>query len=109
MITHEINRILRDISKQTNEADQNKEEHKAPWPSAPGTPSFHGGMSPHLAPHKSSHGPPPTPINLERVSPNGTITHQSSQPIVPTDSPRKNSISTPAHEWSDEDTVPTKG
>src|SRR5436305_8691300 len=89
LITHEINRILRDISKQANEDDPNKEEHKAPWPSQPGTPPFHVGMSPHLTPHKSSHGPSPTPINLDRDnSPNGTIAHPSvqSQPTIPNES-----------------------
>ncbi|RIA94927.1 kinase-like domain-containing protein [Glomus cerebriforme] len=113
LITHEINRILRDISKQTNEADPNKEEHKAPWPSQPGTPPFHVGMSPNLNPHKSSHGPSPTPINLERDSPNGTIasSYVQSQPIMPNESPRKNSISGPgSQEWSQdyEDALPVK-
>ncbi|CAI2182193.1 16478_t:CDS:2 [Funneliformis geosporum] len=112
LITHEINRILRDINKQSNEDDPNKEEHKTPWPSQAGTATFHGGMSPHLTPHKSSHGPSPTPINLEIDSPNGTITQSYPvQPtIMPTESPRKNSISVaPPHEWSDyEDTIPAK-
>jgi len=113
LITHEINRILRDINKQANEDDPNKEEHKAPWPSQPGTPPFHVGMSPHLTPHKSSHGPSPTPINLDRDnSPNGTIAHPSvqSQPTIPNESPRKNSISGSGTEWIQdyEDALPVK-
>ncbi|CAB4412737.1 unnamed protein product [Rhizophagus irregularis] len=114
LITHEINRILREINKLTNEADPNKEEHKTSWPSQPGTPPF-VGMSPHLTPHKSSHGPSPTPINLERDSPNGTIAHTSSypaqsQPVLPNESPRKNSISGSGPEWIQDydDALPVK-
>jgi hypothetical protein len=77
-------------------------------------------MSPHLTPHKSSHGPSPTPINLDRDnrdnrdnSPNGTMAHSSvqSQPTVPNESPRKNSISGSGPEWTQdyEDALPVKG
>lgn len=73
-------------------------------------------MSPHLTPHKSSHGPSPTPINLERDSPNGTIAHTSSypaqsQPVLPNESPRKNSISGSGPEWIQDydDALPVKG
>ena len=73
-------------------------------------------MSPHLTPNKSSHCPSPTPINLSDHSPNGTIAHPSShsvqsQPTIPNESPRKNSISGTGSEWTQdyEDALPVKG
>lgn len=73
-------------------------------------------MSPHLTPHKSSHGPSPTPINLDRDSPNGTMAHTSShpaqsQPVLSNESPRKNSISGSGPEWIQDydDALPVKG
>ncbi|RHZ64156.1 hypothetical protein Glove_326g113 [Diversispora epigaea] len=114
LITHEINRILRDINKQSIEDDK-KEEHKIPWPTAPGTPPYHIALSPHLGPSKSSHGSAPSApssISLERESPGNTL---SSHPTE--SSPRKNSISgisgvsgVPGQEWTQdmEDSLPVK-
>ncbi|CAG8552431.1 5777_t:CDS:10 [Diversispora eburnea] len=116
LITHEINRILRDINKQSIEDDK-KEEHKIPWPTAPDTPPYHIALSPHLGPAKSSHistPSAPSSINLERESPGNTL---SSHPTE--QSPRKNSISSsgapgvpgvPGQEWTQdmEDSLPVK-
>ncbi|CAG8504725.1 6772_t:CDS:2, partial [Racocetra persica] len=109
LVTHEINRILREINKSTSEDESKKEEHKTSWPSQPITPPFHVGMSPHLQPQRSSHTPVPTPMALGGDSPTSTLSQQQ----IMTDSqlpPRKNSFSGGQAEWNQEfdDTHPVK-
>ncbi|CAG8462914.1 6339_t:CDS:10 [Ambispora gerdemannii] len=75
-ITHEINRILRDLNKASKDDDSNDEIRH--WNSLPGTPPFPGGISPHLPPHNSP-GSFALPLTLDRDnSPNST----SSGPVT---------------------------
>ncbi|CAG8586880.1 1155_t:CDS:2 [Acaulospora morrowiae] len=83
LITHEINRILREINKQAIE-DENREEHKVPWPPAnPPAPPFAATISPHLPPSKLTH-PNPAVIALESESPDITMVSQE-PPIIPSE------------------------
>ncbi|CAG8489697.1 7673_t:CDS:2, partial [Racocetra fulgida] len=106
LVTHEINRILRDINKSTSEDESKKEEHKTSWPSQPITPPFHVGMSPHLQPQRSSHTPVPTPMVLERDSPTSTLSQQQ----IMAEPSRRNSLPGGQAEWNQEfdETHPVK-
>ncbi|CAG8750396.1 23037_t:CDS:2, partial [Gigaspora rosea] len=108
LVTHEINRILRDINKSTSEDESNKEEHKTSRPAQAVTPPFHVGMSPHLQPQRS-HAHVPTALVLERDSPNSTLSQVIDPQLQP---PRKNSFSGGhATEWTQDsdDEIPVKG
>ncbi|CAG8697741.1 12550_t:CDS:2, partial [Dentiscutata heterogama] len=111
LVTHEINRILRDINKSTSEDESNKEEHKTSWPAQAITPPFHVGMSPHLQPQRS-HAPVPSGMVLERDSPNSTLSSQQQTVIDPQlQPPRKNSFSGGhAADWNQDfdDEIPVK-
>ncbi|CAG8564363.1 5713_t:CDS:2, partial [Acaulospora colombiana] len=76
LITHEINRILREINKQAIE-DDNREEHKTQWPGSPSASQYAGAMSPHLIPAK----PPVSAPSLESDSPDATLVQP---PIIST-------------------------
>ncbi|KAF0460272.1 kinase-like protein [Gigaspora margarita] len=90
LVTHEINRILRDINKSTSEDESNKEEHKTSWPAQAATPPFQAGASPHIPPQRSHAHVPPL---LDRDSPNSTLSQQQIV-IDPQIQPsRKNSFS----------------
>ncbi|RIB00925.1 hypothetical protein C2G38_1073115 [Gigaspora rosea] len=107
LVTHEINRILRDINKSTSEDESNKEEHKTSRPAQAVTPPFHVGMSPHLQPQRS-HAHVPTALVLERDSPNSTLSQVIDPQLQP---PRKNSFSGGhATEWTQDsdDEIPVK-
>ncbi|CAG8592748.1 12810_t:CDS:2 [Ambispora leptoticha] len=100
-ITHEINRILRDLNKSSKDDDSNDEISRH-WNSQPGTPPFPNGISPHLPPHNSPGSFAP-PLTLDRDnSPNST----SSGPAT-SESQRK----TQTQEWQTEeldDILPVK-